>query len=498
MCGITGIVDLRGDRSIDEAVLRRMNGLLTHRGPDGDGFHFSPGVGLGHRRLSIIDLEGGRQPLYNEDGSVVVTFNGEIFNFMEVETELLARGHTFRTRSDTEVIVHAWEEWGAECLSRFNGMFAFAVWDERQKTLFIARDRLGVKPLYYAETADGRLVFGSELKAIMAVPGDAAPHRPARGRGVLHLRLRARSEDDLPGRTEARARRLPAARARAAQARAGAVLGRAAGRRAPARGLAGIVGGGVARAAARGRAQAPRLGRAARRLPLGRHRLERRRRDDARDRRRQDPDLLDRLQGAAVRRVAVRAHGRRGEADRSQGRGRRGLRLQPARPAGRHLRRALCRQLGDPDLPGLPARAQARHGGALGRRRRRGFHRLPSLQAVRDGGGGAQPRARGRAPGRVRPARPLVSEARLGAALRAWQDHLPGARTRHGGRLPARRVDLLAGDARAALLAGVPARAAGLRRERGVPRPRARQVLRRSARRSCSTSTTRPTCRATS
>jgi asparagine synthase (glutamine-hydrolysing) len=171
MCGITGIVDLRGDRPVDEAVLRRMNGLLTHRGPDGDGFHLSPGVGFGHRRLSIIDLEGGRQPLYNEDGSVVVTFNGEIFNFMEVERELLARGHTFRTRSDTEVIVHAWEEWGTECLRRFNGMFAFAVWDERQKMLFIARDRLGVKPLYYAETADGRLVFASELKAVLAVPG---------------------------------------------------------------------------------------------------------------------------------------------------------------------------------------------------------------------------------------------------------------------------------------------------------------------------------------
>jgi len=156
---------------VDAAVLRRMNGLLTHRGPDGDGFHVSPGVGFGHRRLSIIDLEGGRQPLYNEDGSVVVTFNGEIFNFMDVEAELLARGHTFRTRSDTEVIVHAWEEWGAECLRRFNGMFAFAIWDERQKALFIARDRLGVKPLYYAETADGRIVFGSELKAVLAVPG---------------------------------------------------------------------------------------------------------------------------------------------------------------------------------------------------------------------------------------------------------------------------------------------------------------------------------------
>ncbi len=170
MCGITGIVDLRGERAIEERLLRAMNGTLSHRGPDGDGFHFEPGVGLGHRRLSIIDLEGGKQPLYNEDHTVVVTFNGEIFNFMEIEKDLIARGHTFRTRSDTEVIVHAWEEWGVECLERFNGMFAFAIWDRKSKTLFIARDRLGVKPLYYAELADGRLVFGSELKALLLCP----------------------------------------------------------------------------------------------------------------------------------------------------------------------------------------------------------------------------------------------------------------------------------------------------------------------------------------
>jgi asparagine synthase (glutamine-hydrolysing) len=171
MCGITGIVDLRGDRPSDEAVLRRMNGLLGHRGPDGDGFHFSPGVGFGHRRLSIIDLEGGRQPLYNEDGSVVVTFNGEIFNFMEIEAELLARGHTFRTRSDTEVIVHAWEAWGERCVDRFRGMFAFALHDRQRETLFIARDRLGVKPLYYSLLPDGTLLFGSELKSLMVHPG---------------------------------------------------------------------------------------------------------------------------------------------------------------------------------------------------------------------------------------------------------------------------------------------------------------------------------------
>jgi asparagine synthase (glutamine-hydrolysing) len=170
MCGITGIVDLRSERPVDERLLRAMNGLLSHRGPDGDGFHFELGVGLGHRRLAIIDLEGGKQPLYNEDQSVVVTFNGEIFNFMEIETELLQRGHTFRTRSDTEVIVHAWEEWGVECLQRFNGMFAFAVWDRRSKTLFVARDRLGVKPLYYAELPDGRIIFGSELKALLLHP----------------------------------------------------------------------------------------------------------------------------------------------------------------------------------------------------------------------------------------------------------------------------------------------------------------------------------------
>ena len=171
MCGITGIIDLKGRRPVAEGLLRAMNGVIAHRGPDGDGFHFEPGVGLGHRRLSIIDLSGGKQPLYNEDGTVVVTFNGEIFNFMEVEKELLARGHVFRTRCDTEVIVHAWEEWGERCLERFNGMFAFALWDQRQERLFIARDRLGVKPLYYAELEDGHLVFGSELKALLVHPG---------------------------------------------------------------------------------------------------------------------------------------------------------------------------------------------------------------------------------------------------------------------------------------------------------------------------------------
>src|SRR5687767_11565876 len=146
-----------------------MTDMLRHRGPDGRGTHYQTyadgsGVGLGHRRLSIIDLEGGKQPLYNEDETVVVTYNGEIFNFAEIEAELVRLGHRFRTRCDTEVIVHAWEQWGAECLARFNGMFAFAVWDRNRETLFVARDRLGVKPLYYAELPDGEFIFGSELK----------------------------------------------------------------------------------------------------------------------------------------------------------------------------------------------------------------------------------------------------------------------------------------------------------------------------------------------
>lgn len=171
MCGITGIVDLRGQRPIDERTLRRMNAALTHRGPDGDGFHVEPGVGLGHRRLSIIDLAGGAQPLYNEDRSVVVTYNGEIYNYRELVTELTALGHRFSTHCDTEVIVHGWEEWGVRCLDRFNGMFAFALWDRRNQVLFLARDRLGIKPLHYSFLADGSIVFGSELKAVTAHPG---------------------------------------------------------------------------------------------------------------------------------------------------------------------------------------------------------------------------------------------------------------------------------------------------------------------------------------
>jgi asparagine synthase (glutamine-hydrolysing) len=171
MCGIAGIFDGRGKREIDRGLIERMNSSLRHRGPDADGLHLEPGLALAHRRLSIIDVSTGQQPLYNEDGSVVVVFNGEIYNFQELVKELAARGHSFRTRSDTEVIVHGWEEWGASCVTRFRGMFAFALWDRNRETLFLARDRLGVKPLYYAQLPEGPWIFGSELKALAVHPG---------------------------------------------------------------------------------------------------------------------------------------------------------------------------------------------------------------------------------------------------------------------------------------------------------------------------------------
>ena len=171
MCGITGIFDLRDRRPVNRELLESMNRTQFHRGPDEGGIHVEPGLGFAHRRLSIIDLSSGQQPLFNEDGTVAVTYNGEIYNFLELTRELTAAGHTFRTNCDTEVIVHAWEQWGEDCVERFRGMFAFAVWDRNRQTLFLARDRLGIKPLYYSLLPDGHVIFGSELKALMTHPG---------------------------------------------------------------------------------------------------------------------------------------------------------------------------------------------------------------------------------------------------------------------------------------------------------------------------------------
>ena len=170
MCGISGLFDPQGRRSFAPALARRINNIQAHRGPDEDDVYLEPGLALGHRRLSVIDLATGQQPLFNADGTVGIVFNGEIYNYRELVPELQALGYHFRTRSDTEVIVHAWQAWGESCLHRLRGMFAFALWDSRQQTLFLARDRMGVKPLHYAWLPDGSFIFGSELKVLTAHP----------------------------------------------------------------------------------------------------------------------------------------------------------------------------------------------------------------------------------------------------------------------------------------------------------------------------------------
>jgi asparagine synthase (glutamine-hydrolysing) len=172
MCGLTGIFDSSGGgRPVDPNLLRRMNNSLTHRGPDDSGEFTASGIGLAHRRLSIIDLSSaGRQPMFDGDQKIAVVYNGEIYNFQELRQGLASRGHVFTTNTDTEVIVHGWKEWGPRCVERFRGMFAFAVWDSRRRSLFLARDRFGIKPLYYARLADDQLIFASEMKALLKHP----------------------------------------------------------------------------------------------------------------------------------------------------------------------------------------------------------------------------------------------------------------------------------------------------------------------------------------
>jgi len=170
MCGISGIFSFTAEYAIELELLKNMNNAQAHRGPNDQGYHIKAGIGLGHRRLSVIDLAGGHQPIYNEDNSVVVVFNGEIFNHHELAKKLTLLGHTFKTNSDTETIVHAWEEWGVDCVHHFRGMFAFILWDDDKKELFVARDRLGVKPLHYSYLSNGSVIFGSELKVLRKHP----------------------------------------------------------------------------------------------------------------------------------------------------------------------------------------------------------------------------------------------------------------------------------------------------------------------------------------
>jgi asparagine synthase (glutamine-hydrolysing) len=170
MCGLTGIFEYERPTEIPKELVHRMNETIVHRGPDDEGIFVGPGIGLGFRRLSIIDLAGGHQPISNEDGSIWVMLNGEIYNYPDLRKEMLAKGHTIATRSDTETIVHLYEEYGEDCFARLRGMFAIVLWDSRQRKLLMARDRVGKKPLFYSANRK-RVVFGSELKALLAVDG---------------------------------------------------------------------------------------------------------------------------------------------------------------------------------------------------------------------------------------------------------------------------------------------------------------------------------------
>lgn len=205
MCGICGVAHADPSRSIDPGVLETMCELVAHRGPDAAGTRSWPGVGFGHRRLSIIDLEGGAQPLSNEDGTVWVTYNGELYNFPELMDLLTAKGHTFRTRCDTEVLVHAYEEFGPAFVERLNGMFAFALYDDRAGRVLLARDHFGIKPLFYA-IEDGRLAFGSTVRSVLAGIERPPEIRPESLQEYLIFRYVA-----SPYSFDRRVRRLPPA-----------------------------------------------------------------------------------------------------------------------------------------------------------------------------------------------------------------------------------------------------------------------------------------------
>ena len=175
MCGITGIYNFKTLKKVDSAIIQMMNDVIKYRGPDDDGVYVDNEIGLGHRRLSIIDLSSaGHQPLSNENNTIWLVFNGEIYNYAELVPELQGKGHVFKSQTDSEVIIHAYEEYGIDCVNKFNGMFAFAIWDQNKKRLLLAKDRLGVKPLYYAFNNEG-IVFASEIKSILQHPDHKHP-----------------------------------------------------------------------------------------------------------------------------------------------------------------------------------------------------------------------------------------------------------------------------------------------------------------------------------
>jgi asparagine synthase (glutamine-hydrolysing) len=288
MCGICGVVGLEDERPVEPNSLAAMCDTLVHRGPDAAGAIIMGPAGLAMRRLSIIDVEGGQQPLANEDGSVHVVCNGEIYNYRELRAELQAQGHQFRTASDCEVIVHAYEAYGDAFVARLNGMFGLALWDSRRRRLLLARDRVGIKPLYYARH-DGRLLFGSEPKALLAYPGFPRSLDPA----ALYQYL-TYEYVPTPRSIFAGVRKLRPGHALVAE-RGGLVewaywepdLSPAV------------------------RIGAPGAGerRAARRVSEWRHRFERGCGGDDRAQPGRGPQLLDRVRGSLVRRVRVRAAG---------------------------------------------------------------------------------------------------------------------------------------------------------------------------------------------
>ncbi len=167
MCGISGFLHFDKERQASHSIIKKMNDVIAHRGPDGEGFFINKNIALGHRRLAIIDLTTGEQPMYSEDNKIVLVFNGEIYNYIELREELIRLGNKFATTSDTEVVINAYRTWGVDCQKHFNGMWAFALWDESLERLFISRDRIGEKPLYYSKF-DNTFIFGSEIKTVIA------------------------------------------------------------------------------------------------------------------------------------------------------------------------------------------------------------------------------------------------------------------------------------------------------------------------------------------
>ena len=377
MCGIAGVLELRPGRTVPTHVLEAMGKVIEHRGPD-QGAVFQDGpVGLAARRLRIIDLSpAGSQPVANEDGTIQLVYNGEMFNHDALRQELQALGHRFRGRCDSEVVVHAYEAWGPRCVERFRGFFAFALWDGARGELLLARDRIGIKPLYYA-WSDDRLVFGSEIKAILEHPDVPAGDGPPVDVPLPRLRVRAGARDHVPGHPEApgghdrpRAGRAPRDRA---------LLGAPLRRRARGRGHPGAP---RAREPPRCRARLDDVGRARGRLPLGRARLDGGPGLHARGDRRPAPDVHARLRRPVVQRVGVRARGRPLLRDRAPGDPRPADHARGDRADGVAPRRAHDRPVGGAALPPLPGGASRRHRLHVGRGRGRGLHRVRPLRRL--------------------------------------------------------------------------------------------------------------------